>query len=210
MALFRLSGDNGTVDVSPNGATKAVSSNITFAPGPFGNPNGSFFFSGVRGSYVELKNSGDLDLRFSISVFAWVHIDNSDGPIFEYGCSMCVFHETLAIEVRYMDRKSSKIHKLLKENVLEANAWNFVGTTYEYHTGLSTVWVNNRIVMLSFIGATMELATHSNVRVGASRNQKTNFRGKISCLQFYDQALSVEQIIRIKARCNQSGKYQLP
>ncbi len=193
--------------MSPNGATKVLSNNVTFAPGPFGNPNGSFFFSGTSSSYVELKNSGDLDARFSISVFAWVHLDNNDGPIFDYGCSMWLSHSTLAILVQYTDRKTSKNHKLRKENVLEGNAWNFVGTTYDYHTGLATVWVNNNIVIVSSIGAKMELATQSNVRVGASRNQKTHFRGKISCLQFYDQALSVDQIIKVKERCNQTSKY---
>ncbi|XP_078361224.1 uncharacterized protein LOC144645505 [Oculina patagonica] len=207
VALFSLSGTNGTADMSPNGATKAVSNNITFAPGPLGNPNGSFFFSGDVNSYVELKNTGELDTRFSISVFAWVYFDNNDGLIFKYGCSMRVSQSTLAIEVQYIDRKTSKNHKLHKENVLEGNAWNFVGTTYDYHTGLATVWVNNNIVILSSIGAKMELATQSNVRVGASRNQKTHFRGKISCLQFYDQALSVDQIIKVKERCNQTSKY---
>lgn len=193
--------------MSPNGATEAVSNNITFAAGPFGNPNGSFFFGGDESSYVELKNTGDLDARFSISVSVWVYLDNIDGLIFKYGCSMWVSHSTLGIEVRYVHRETSKIHQMHKENVLEANAWNFIGTTYDYHTGLATVWVNDSIVVLSSIGATMELATQSNVRVGASENQKTHFRGKISCLQFYDQALSVDQIIKIKARCNETRKY---
>ncbi|KAJ7380782.1 hypothetical protein OS493_007162 [Desmophyllum pertusum] len=204
VALFSLSGTNGTLDISPNGVTKAVSSNITFAPGPFGNPNGSLFFSGIKSSYVELNNTGELDTRFSISVFAWVNLGNSSGPIFNYGCSMWVSHLTLGVEVRYVDRKSSKIRVLHKTNVIEANAWNFIGTTYDYHTGFATVWVNDNIVMLRSVGAKMELATQSNVRVGASRKQETHFRGRISCLQFYDQALSEDQINKVKARCNQT------
>ena len=209
MAFFLLSGTNGTVDRSPSGTIKAVSNGIRFAPGPFGNPNGSFFFSGNESSYVELKNTGELDTRFSISVFTWVHLDNSGGPISEYGCSMWVSDLTLGIEVRYMDRKTSKIYQLYKDNVLLANAWNFIGTTYDYHTGIATVWVNNNTVKLRSIGAEMELATQSDVRVGASINQEKYFRGKISCLQFYDQALSVDQIIEVKARCNNTSKYIL-
>ena len=206
MALFSLSGTNGTVDRSPKGASKAVSYNINFAPGPYGNPNGSFFFSGDESSYVELKNTGELDTRFSISVFAWVHLDNSDGPIFEYGCSMWVSHLTLGIEVRYMDRKTSNIYLLQKESVLVANSWNFIGTTYDYHTGIATVWVNSNTVMLRSIGAEIELATQSDIRVGASSNQK-RFRGRISCIQFYDQALSVDQIAEVKAMCSNTSKY---
>ena len=207
MVLFSLSGTNGTVDRSPNGAIKAVSSNIKYAPGPYGNPNGSFFFSGINSSFVELKNTGELDARFSMSAFAWVHLDNSDGPLFKYGCSMWVFQSTLKVEVRFVDRKTSKIHLLHKENVLIENAWNFIGTTYDYNTGIATVWVNNDTVMLRYIGAKMELATQSDVRVGASSNQEKHFRGRISCLQFYDQVLLLDQIFQVKARCNQTSKY---
>ena len=207
MVFFSLSGTNGTMDRSPNGASKAVASHIKFAPGPYGNPNGSFFFSGINSSYVELRNTGELDARFSISVFAWVHLDNSDGPIFNYGCSMWVFKATLGVEVRFVDRKTSKVYRLHKENVVLQNTWNFIGTTYDYHTGIATVWVNNDTVILKSIGSKMELATQTNVRVGASSNQEKHFRGRVSCLQFYDEALSVDQIIEAKARCNQSSKY---
>ena len=212
MALFSLSGTNGTVDMSPNGATKAVSSNITFAPGPFGNPNGSFFFSGDESSYVELTNTGEPYTRFSISVFAWVHLHNSSGPIYRhepeyYGFSLQVIHSTLGVSVRYLDRRTFRRYLLHKTNVLEADAWNFIGTTYDFHTGVATIFVNNNTVMLKVIKAKMELATDSKVRIGAMRKINLYFRGRISCLQVYDQALSVDQIIKVKTRCNQAGEY---
>ena len=207
MAFFSLSGINGTVDKSPNGATKAVSGHIKFALGPYGNPNGSFFFSGINSSYVELTNTGELDVRFSMSVFAWVYLNNSDGQILKNGCSMWVFQSTLGIEVRFVDRKTFKVSLLQTKNVLVQNSWNFIGTTYDYKTGIATVWVNNDTVMRKSIGAKMELATQKYVRVGASSNQEKQFRGRVSCLQFYDQELSVDQIIEAKARCNQSSKY---
>ena len=214
VALFSLSGTNGTLDISPNGVTKAVSNNITFAPGPFGNPNGSFFFSGISSSYVELKNTGELDTRFSIGVFAWVHLDNSSGLIYKheqvkkyYGFSLRVFHSTLGVKARYMDRKTTTNYQLYKENVLKADTWNFIGTTYDYHTGIATIFVNNKTVMQVVMKKKMELATESYVRVAATKKQKVYFRGKISCVQVYDQALSVDQIIKVKTRCNQTSKY---
>ena len=206
MAFFSLSGINGTVDRSPNGATKAVPGHIKFALGPYGNPNGSFFFSGINNSYVELKNTGELDARFSMSVFAWVYLDNSGGQIFKYGCSMRVSQSTSGIEVGFLDRKTFKVSLLHTKNVLVDNSWNFIGTTYDYTTGIATVWVNNGTVMRKSIGAKMELATQTDVTVGASRKQEKHFRGRLSCLQFYDQALSVDQIVEAKARCNQSSK----
>ncbi len=212
MALFSLSGTNGTVDMNPNGATKAVSSNITFAPGPFGNPNGSFFFSGDGSSYVELKNTGQLDTRFSISVFAWVHLHKSSGPIYKhepehYGFSLRVIHSTLGVRVRYMERKTFKSYLMYKKKVLKADAWNFIGATYDYHTGFATIFVNNKTVLQNVMKAKMELATDSNVRLGAVRKTNMYLRGRISCLQVYDQALSVDQIIKVITRCNQAGEF---
>ena len=157
---------------------------------------------------MELKNTGELDTKFSFSAFAWVHLHNyGTGPIFKYGCSMWVSHSTLGVEARYADRKGLKMILLHKEGVLRANAWNFIGTTYDYRTSLATVWVNDCIVLRKSIGAKMELATQANVRVGASNDEKAQFHGRISCLQFYDQALSVDQITKVKGRCNQTGKY---
>ena len=215
MALFSLSGTNGTEDMSPNGAIKADSNNIKFAPGPYGNPNGSFYFSGINSSsYVKLRKSAQLDTRFSIGVFAWVHLDNSSGPIYMhelpnkyYGLSLWVSHSTLGVKVRYVDRTTLSRYILLKANVLEEYSWNFVGTTYDYHTGVASIFVNNNTVMRKYTKSKMELATYSIVRIGAMKKRKVFFRGRISCLQVYDQALSVDQIIKVKARCNQSGKY---
>ena len=199
------------MDISPNGATKAVSNNVTFAPGPFGNPNGSFFFSGDENSFVELNNTGELDTRFSITVLAWVHVLNFKGPIYKhepesYGFSLLVFNSTLGVKVRYMDRDTLKIYLLHKEEVLKADAWNFIGSTYDYQTGLATIFVNNRTVMQTVIKAKIEIATDSDIRIGAMRSQNLYFRGRISCLQVYDQALSVDQIIKAKTRCNQTSK----
>ena len=216
LGLFTLSGANGTIDKSPGGSTLAGSSNITFAPGPFGNLNGSFFFKGNNQSYVTLKNTGHLDARFSTAVFAWVYLNNSNGLIYKYegserpnyyGCWMQVFPSDLAVKVRYMNRNGSGNYVLYKMNVLKANAWNFVGTTYDYHTGLVTVFVNNSTVIERFITARMELATQYWVRVGSSKIQAEHFRGRISCLQIYSQALSVDQIMLIKTRCNETSKY---
>ena len=212
MALFSLSGLNGTVDMSPNGATKAVSNNVTFVPGPFGNPNGSLFFSGNENSYVELTNNGQLGTRFSIGVFAWVHLHNASGPIYKhvpehYGFSLRVVHSTLGVRVRFMERKTFKSYLLYKKKVLEADAWNFIGTTYDYHTGFATIFVNNKTIMQKVIKAKMELATDSHVRIGANRKKNLYFRGRIFCLQVYDQTLSVDQIVKIKTRCNQAGEF---
>ena len=215
LGLFTLSGANGTIDKSPRRLTQAVFSDITLAPGPFGNLNGSFFFRGNKDSYVKLKNTGELDARFSISVFVWVHVDNSSGLIYKYehsnyyGCWMKVFSSNLAVKVRYMNRRGSGSYVLYKRNVLKANAWNFVGTTYNYYTGLATVFVNNSTVIQRNITARMKLATQYNVRVGSSKIQTKHFRGRISCLQIYDQALSMDQIILIKTRCNETSKYMI-
>lgn len=210
VALFSTHRNDTVVDHSPNGATKAVSNNIMPATGPFGDPAGSFLISGFNNSYVEVENGGELDTRFSVSVFAWVHPDASAsraGLIYEYGCSMWYFPSTLGLEIRYMVRDRSKTHILGIEGVIKVNAWNFVGTTYDIRAGVASVWVNESMVMNKSIGTNVELATQGNLTIGASNNHEMQFYGKVSCLQFYDQALSVDQIMKIKTRCNQSSKH---
>ena len=207
VALFFVGGINKTVDLSPSGASMAVLSDITLEPGPFGNPSGSLSL-GTSNSHVELENRGEIDTRFSMSVFAWVHLSNSStGQIIDHGCSMTVFHSTLGVEVLFKERESSRSYLIHKKGVLKENSWNFIGVTYEYYSGMATIWVNDNIVMRKIVLAKMELATHENVIVGALRNRKMQFRGRISCLQFYDQALSVDQIMKAKIRCNKTGKW---
>ncbi|PFX15365.1 G-protein coupled receptor GRL101 [Stylophora pistillata] len=204
VALFFVGDTNKTVDLSPGGTSIAVLSDIALAPDPFGNPNSSLFL-GTSSSHVELENHGEIDTRFSMSVFAWVHLSNSStGPIIDYGCSMTVLHSTLGVEVIFKERHTSKSYLLHKKGVLKANSWNFIGFTYEYYSGVATIWVNENIVIRELLLAKMELATYENVIVGASKNRKMQFRGQISCLQFYEQALSVDQIIKVKARCNKT------
>lgn len=213
VAFFTLRGANGTVDLSPNGATEAKSNKITFAPGPWKNLNGSFFFSGINDSFVHLGNNGELDTRFSTSIFAWVYLQNSTGYIYKYETvngfstsSLMVVHQSLGVQVTYMDRKTSKEYILYKKNILNSDIWNFIGTTYDYHTGIATIFVNNSVVTQKVLKVKMELGTASEVLIGGSTRSNKFFRGRISCLQVYDQALSVDQIIKVKSRCNQTGE----
>ncbi|XP_022807962.1 uncharacterized protein LOC111344964 [Stylophora pistillata] len=215
VVLFTLRGANGTVDLSPNGATKAKSNDITFAPGPFGNPNGSFFFSGMNDSFVHLENNRQLDTRFSTSIFAWVYLQNSTGFIYKYEtvyrfftCSLMVVHQSLGVQVTYMDRKTLKAYFLHEKNILNSDEWNFIGTTYDYHTGIATIFVNNSVVTQRVLKVKMELGTASEVLMGGSTRWNRFFRGRISCLQVYDQALSVDQIIKVKSRCNQTAQFE--
>ena len=213
VAFFPLRGANGTVDLSPNGATEAKSYGITFAPGPFGNPNGSFFFSGMNDSFVHLENNGELDTRFSTSIFSWVYLQNSTGFIYKYEtayafftCSLKVFHQSLGVRVTYMDRKTLKAYFLYKRNILKLDKWNFIGTTYDYQTGIATIFVNNSVVTQRVLKVNMELSTASEVLIGGTNRWNRFFRGRISCLQVYNQALSIEQIVKVKTRCNKTGE----
>ncbi|XP_022810271.1 uncharacterized protein LOC111347272, partial [Stylophora pistillata] len=215
VAIFTLRGANGTVDLSRNGATKAKSNNITFEPGPCGNPNGSFFFSGMNDSFVHLENNGELDTRLSTSILAWVYLQNSTSFIYKYEtvynfstCSLIVVPQSLGVQVTYIDRKTLKEYSLHKKNILNSDKWNFIGTTYDYHTGIATIFVNNSVVTQKVLKVKMELGTASEVLIGGSTRSNKFFRGRISCLQVYDQALSVDQIIKVKSRCNQTAQFE--
>ena len=82
--------------------------------------------------------------------------------------------------------------------------WQFVGATYNGRTGRAKLFVNRRFTGSKFIGR-IRLATNYPARMGARIGDRRYFRGRISCMQVYDTALTTRQILRRKRRCFRKG-----
>ena len=83
MALYPLNAKYATREINnrqPPG--KAVG--VTLAPGPDGQPGGSYQFAGNADSYIEFPNDGGLDVKHSITMLCWVYPESLDGPLFQY------------------------------------------------------------------------------------------------------------------------------
>ena len=88
IALYPLNSQYQTREAynrQPMGATGA---NVSLAPGPEGEPLGSYQFSGQNDSYIEFPNNGGLNVKHSITMLCWVYMETSvvSGPLFSYNC----------------------------------------------------------------------------------------------------------------------------
>ena len=82
--------------------------------------------------------------------------------------------------------------------------WQYVGATYNYRTGVALLFVGRRFVARRRIGRGT-LLTNRPVRMGARRGDRRYFKGRISCMQVYNAALSRRQIMARKRRCFRRG-----
>ena len=77
--------------------------------------------------------------------------------------------------------------------ILQPNKWNEVGASYDNMTGVAQLWHDGKMVESRNIGQ-IQLRTQFPIRIGADSRDKRHFKGKISCVQIYDRALTAEQV----------------
>ena len=209
VAVYPLDATSGARDLSPTRNLPGKLSGVSIAPGPDGQPNTAFRFSGRPNSYIEFPNLGRLDTRRSITCLAWVFNEGRKGPIFQYnpkgvGVGLLVVGRD-QVEALIISRTGSKnIPILTRKKYLRTRTWTYVGFTYDYTTGIVAVYVNSRPVVRRIIGR-MELLTNKPARSGATKRSRRFFRGRLSCIQVYSRALTVKEIRAVKKRCFKGG-----
>ena len=178
---------------------------MSLATGPNGDEGGSYKFYGNVNSYIEFPNNGGLDFQHSITMLCWLYPEsNAEGPIFHYGPSgnWGVHIWTVPsgnIYVHYHRRDYSATGTLFSSQPLALNQWHYVGASYDYTTGTASLWVNGSRVAQRNIGAGTTIATQDNVRVGAKDDYNHFLTARVAAMQFYDVALTAEQIDRVKS-----------
>ena len=141
-ALYSLNGLHGTRDISANKNSPGIASGVHLAPGPYGNPQGSYQFSGSSTSYIEIPNNGGLDTRYSITILAWVNRENNQGPIFNYNTQRPIeFH--FWIWMGSGNAYASNPHWIsTTHSPMAPYTWYYIGITYDYSSGIAQVWLN--------------------------------------------------------------------
>ena len=107
--------------------------------------------------------------------------------------------------VRFTRRRGRRFTKAVLSRSVVPNRWQFVGATYDQRTGIAKLFVNRRFTAQKYIGK-IRLATNYPVRMGARIGDGRYFRGRISCMQVYNGALSHWKIISKKQRCFRRSK----
>ena len=209
MAVYPLDATSGARDLSPTKNLPGKLSSVNIAPGPDGKPDTALRFSGSPNSYIEFPNNGRLDTRRSITCIAWVYNEGRGGPVFQYdprgvgvGLRIIGLDRIEALIVSRNRRK--KIPVVTRKRFFKPRTWTYVGFSYDFLSGIVTLYVNARPVLRRIIGR-VQLLTNKPARAGSTRRGKRFFRGRLSCIQVYSRALTRREIIAVRKRCFKGG-----
>ena len=208
--MFPFNGDCGGLEYFSQKDLAYISPNVRPAPGADGTPGGSMELNGRHDSFIEIGNfdGGYADTRTSITILAFVFPLGDCGPIITYGtCGYGVQIWQEPLEPEYSQSGTGTLAACfvtrdltvaipIRKAVLNINAWNYIGASYDYTTGIARLWHNGEEVEALLIGPGFELATQFPIRIGALDNpwQEHFFTGRISHLHIYSEALTVENI----------------
>ena len=106
--------------------------------------------------------------------------------------------------VRFTRRRGRRFTAAVFSRRILRRQWQYVGATYDFRKKTAKLFISRRFVARKRIGR-IRLATNYPVRMGARIGDRRYFRGRISCMQVYDQALTTSQILRRKKRCFTRG-----
>ncbi|XP_067048625.1 uncharacterized protein [Acropora muricata] len=204
--LFPLNAEYRTRDIKDRTAP-GIPSGVSLAPGPYGEEDGSYEFFGNANSFIEFPNSpgGALDVRYSVTILFWIYYDENGGPhgpVFNYntggkfGVHFWVLHRLFYAVFKDRAYKSGTS---LRHTSL-AGGWKFVGASYDNETGEIKLWAEGAFKQTRNWGANKQLRTQGSVRMGVRENDNRYFKGKISQLQIYNEALSQQQILKIATK----------
>lgn len=183
----------------------AVLSNVKLARGPDKRKGGAFELTGRPDSYIRIPNAGRMDTRKAVTILVWVLPKNRMGPIVQFSSTgfavrLWMMRRNMVF-AEFVTRQSRKKKPYLASvNGVSPWKWNLFGMAYDKVTGTATLFVNSKPVVRKKLGP-FQLSTNHNVYLGARPGDKQYFRGRVSCLQFFDKALASHQVAKMGKNC---------
>ncbi|CAH1781648.1 unnamed protein product [Owenia fusiformis] len=209
VGIWPLNGFYGADDIS--GYNKTVNAvGVSFANGPNGNPQGAVSFSGSSSSYIEILHTtgSHLDVRYSFTWSAFVYASVLDlCPLFMYvPPEEDVFSTYIWLtangrfEAGLFKRNGEGLFpSAISNETIRQNVWYYLSVVYEYNTGLLTLVQDGDVVNEVTYSPRTEIATMSKIRIGARvETDNRAFNGRMSCVQLYNKALSIKDILNAK------------
>lgn len=138
-----------------------------------------------------------------MTIIVWVYPEGS-GPILHYHPNSWGVHlwmaSTNTLLAKFVPRNFRNVPTISSRN-FKPRQWNYMAASYDYRTGVATIWLNSAPVAQRKIGR-FELATNYDAVMGIKRVGTTPaFKGRIACLHIYNWALNSKQIASLKKRC---------
>ena len=199
LGKFALTGCGGIIDLTGLGAITSVHNTIIVS-GHDNTENGATMFTGVAESQVKIENIAKLDTKYSLSIFLNVYVEES-GSVVNYGTDRGVglYYDKTNGELvfRVVKRNTTDLIAEIKTKV-DAKKWYHVGGTYDYNTGKTYLYIDNKQEAVSDTPKQDMLATGSTIYLGAIAGATDKFKGRVSCLQMFDRAVEEADINNLK------------
>ena len=181
-----------------------MSRGIRWAAETDGMQNAPLQLQGTPDSFVEIPNfpGSDIDTRTSITLLMDVFPTGNRGSILSFheqglGLQICldgVMDGKGILTARFARRDFSQPPSLTKA-VLKMNAWNFIGASYDFDSGIARLWHDGNDVEAKYIGQKLELATHCSIRIGAlAVPAQRCFQGRVTDLHIFAESLGKDTI----------------
>ena len=208
VALFPLDGTHGTKEIDgrqPDG----IPYGVKLAPGPDGEQNGSYEFSGDASSRIEFPNDGGLNMNDSFTLLFWLQPAErvSDTPVAAYynreGNNMGV---TFGIMKRRLACYLSNTDDFVPPDGSDmvAGTWYYVGLSYDNVTATASLYLDGAVIATKQFSKDASYETQYPLFVGAYATDLPVYEGRIAWIQLYDVALSVEQVKAVQHFTGQS------
>ena len=198
IAFYPFNEASGAKEASPDSLPSGKASNLSLEEGPRGKANGSYFFNGSFDSYVLLPNTGELDIKYVITIITWIFPEVIPAPILTYKNGLGLYLSTSGTLVAKFIFKDRSTPELLETTAIPLFTWSYVAVWYNYYTGLAGLFIGNKTVVSRDVGSKRQISTGSDIKIGSSFTDNRHFKGRISGVQFYDEAMTDKQIRYVK------------
>ena len=199
LGKFALTGCGGIIDLMGLGTITSVNNTIIVS-GPDNKENGATMFTGTAESQVKIENVAKLDTKYSLSIFLNLYAEES-GSVLNYGTDRGVglYYNEMGGEIvfRVVKRNNADLISEVKAKV-NAKKWYHVGGTYDYNTGKTCLYIDNKLEAVSDTPTKDMLATDSTIYLGAIEGVTLKFKGRVSCLQMFDRVIEEAEIDNLK------------
>ena len=206
VALFPLDGTYGTKEIDgrqPDG----IPENVTLAPGPDGEQNGSYEFSAK--SYIKFPNNGTLDIKHSFTMLFWSQTfkANSTSPMVSY---YNMEKSDLGVAIGTLQGKllcflsNGKYLFASHTSAMVADRWYYIGLSYDNDTRNAAVYLDGEVITTEQLSKDASYETQYPLFAGYVSSEYSSFDGRIAWIQLYDVALSVEQVKAVQHFTGQS------
>lgn len=202
VGAYALDGCTGTIDLSGEGNDAVISGNPAYVDGPIGDASGAISLNAVENeyNYIQILNNGSLNTRYSISISMHVLIRN-EGFVLNYGDGSALSLVYLEGQLWFRPLEylvgDTMVYQI--NSTITTDEWHFVVVTHDYNTLTTSMYIDGEMASSAqLVSSAMDLATVGDLFIGATATgDAPQFSGDISCLQIFDRALMVDEMMAV-------------